>query len=367
MRPDFNRKVHCILGLPFDTIDLIEAVQHIKTAAINRTPCFLSTPNLNFLISSQSDSTFRNSVINSDLSIADGMPIVWIAHLLSIPIRQRVAGSDLFNKLRLDTTSQLSVYFFGGLEGVAETACRSLNTEPTGLVCAGFYSPGFGSVNEMSIAENIDKINASGADFLVVSLGAKKGQSWIEQNRSRITVPIVSHLGAVVNFLSGTVNRAPLWIQRSGLEWFWRIKEEPMLWRRYFSDGLGLLKLLFTHAIPYAWLIYQHKPSYHHAKSATFELSDNGNEIIIILNGTWEQGDLSPLRECFSSRIIPGQNVRIEMEHVAYVDSAFIGLLLLLYGDLTRQGKSLTIVKLTKIVHHIFRYTGAAFLINARQ
>lgn len=84
----------------------------------------------------------------------------------------------------------------------------------------------------MSNAETIERINASGADFLVVSLGARKGQAWIMQNRQHLSVLLISHLDAMVNFVAGTVSRAQQWMQRFGLEWLWRIKEEPVLWRR---------------------------------------------------------------------------------------------------------------------------------------
>lgn len=366
MRPDFNREVHCLLGLPFDAVCKAVAVKFLRTAAANRTPCFLSTPNLNFLIAAQSDSAFRNSVINSHLSIADGMPIVWIARLLGIPIPERVAGSDIFEQLRIKTPTRLSVYFFGGMEGVAESACKKLNAEPSGLMCAGFDSPGFASVHEMSSDERIEKINASGADFLVVSLGAQKGQAWIELNRSRIIVPIVSHLGAVINFLAGTVNRAPYWVQRSGLEWFWRIKEEPKLWRRYTADGLVLLSMLFTHVIPYAWFIYRHQPADQYVNSAAVELSDDGNEILIRLSGVWVQKNLNPLRQCFSSCATTEKNIRVDLGQVTYVDSAFVGLLLLLHGDRIRHGKQLSVVNLNKTLRHIFRYSCAEFLYDAR-
>ena len=110
----FERDVYCLLGLPFDTVDMAGAVQRVRDAAARRTSCFISTPNLNFIIGCRADSQFRDSVINSDLSIADGMPLVWIARLLGIPIRERVAGSGLFDQLRERTSTQLSVYFFGG-------------------------------------------------------------------------------------------------------------------------------------------------------------------------------------------------------------------------------------------------------------
>jgi len=362
--PDFSREVHCLLGLPFDAINLPSTVHRIRTAAANRYLCFLSTPNLNFLIASQSDTPFRNSVINSDLSIADGMPIVWMASLLGIPIRERVAGSDVFEQLRAESTTRLSVYFFGGLEGVAETACRQLNAESSGLQCVGFNYPGFASVQEMSSDEYIDAINASGADFLVVSLGAKKGQSWIEHNRSRISVPVISHLGAVVNFVAGGLDRAPIWIQRSGLEWLWRIKEEPGLWRRYTSDGMVLFKLLVTRVVPYAWIMYWHKPKDKELDSASIELLDDGAQIVIRLQGAWELNNLKPLRECFSSSALAGRDVQVELEHVTYVDSAFIGLLMLLYGDRKQQGKRLSVGKLKKQVRQIFRYACVEFLLD---
>ena len=103
MPPDFNRDVHCLFGLPFDAVTLAEAEQRVRSAADQRASCFLSTPNLNFLIGCQTDAAFRDSVINSDLSIADGAPILWLSKLLGIPIHERVAGSSLFERLRHGT------------------------------------------------------------------------------------------------------------------------------------------------------------------------------------------------------------------------------------------------------------------------
>lgn len=362
IHPDFNREVYCLLGLPFDAISLPSAVQHIKAAAAKRTPCFLSTPNLNFLIASQSDQAFRESVINSDLSVADGTPIVWIAKLLGIPIHERVAGSTLFEQLRADSATRVSVYFFGGMDGVAETACRRLNTEQSGIVCAGFESPGFGSIQEMSSSNTIEKINASGADFLLVSLGAKKGQAWIEYNRARISVPVISHLGAVINFVAGEVMRAPLWMQRSGLEWLWRIKEEPGLWRRYTTDGWGFLKLLLTRTIPYAWFIYRNKPKAPELASTLCEFHDDGRKIIIRLHGPWQQNNLGPLRECFSNSALAGKDVQIDMQNVTYIDSAMIGLLQLLHAELKQQGKTLALQSVNKRIIKTFRYTCTVYL-----
>ena len=104
----------------------------------------------------------------------------------------------------------------------------------------------------MSRDHIIDKVNASDADFLAVSLGAKKGQLWLHRNHKRLTIPVRAHLGAAINFQAGTVKRAPTWLRAWGLEWLWRIKEEPHLWRRYAHDGWVLLGLIFTRVLPLA-------------------------------------------------------------------------------------------------------------------
>jgi N-acetylglucosaminyldiphosphoundecaprenol N-acetyl-beta-D-mannosaminyltransferase len=360
--PDFSREIHCLLGLPFDAVSMEGAVQRIRTAAANRSPCFLSTPNLNFLVAAQSDIAFRNSVINSNLSIADGMPLVWIARLLGIPIRERVAGSALFDSLRNESGKPLSVFFFGGPDGAAESACRRLNTEGKGLACAGFESPGFGSIDEMSDETIIQRINASNADFLVVSLGAKKGQAWIERNRHRVTVPVISHLGAVVNFVAGTVIRAPVWMQNTGLEWLWRIKEDPALWRRYFWDGLALLKLLAGRVLPYAWYLLRHKPDTRQLAAAGIETAEEGGIYIVRIFGAWTLQNISPLRDCYSRATRAGKDIRLEMRGVTYVDSAFVGLVMLLKSHQMQHHRQLRVDLVSEPVLRIFKYCGAEYL-----
>jgi N-acetylglucosaminyldiphosphoundecaprenol N-acetyl-beta-D-mannosaminyltransferase len=355
--------VHCLLGLPFDALDTAGAIERVRDAVTARKPCFISTPNLNFLIGSRSDADFRDSIITSDLSIADGMPLIWVARLLGIPLRERVAGSGLFDQLNGNPSQPLKVYFFGGQPGVAETASRRLNEERNGLLCVGYECPGFGSVEELSRDESIAKINASGADILVVSLGAKKGQAWIEHNRGRISVPAMTHLGAVVNFVAGTVKRAPTWMQRSGLEWLWRIKEEPSLWRRYFSDGMDFLGLLATRVGPYAWLIYRHKPKGAELAQASIDVQRAGRELFLRLGGAWCNENIGPLRERLSEAVAAGNHVRMDLAQVSYVDSSFLGLLLLLYGVQKRRGRRLLCGAANARVRSIFRFGCSEFLL----
>jgi N-acetylglucosaminyldiphosphoundecaprenol N-acetyl-beta-D-mannosaminyltransferase len=361
-RPDFSRNVHCVLGLPIDAVDLAAAERRIRAAVASRSPCFLSTPNVNFLIACRSDDALRDSIINSDLSVADGMPLVWLARLMGIPLRERVAGSSLFDALRYGPGERLSVYFLGGPDGVAREAWRRLRFEAKGLTCVGYESPGFGSVEEMSSEEIIQRINASKADVLVISLGARKGQAWIERNRSRLNVPVISHLGVVLHFAAGRVKRAPVWMQKIGLEWLWRIKEEPHLWRRYFEDGLALFILVVTRALPYAWYLRRHKANANDLAAAMVVTREEGQSYVVLLGGAWTHSNIARLRRCFHHAVLLGKDVRLEMGGVTHVDSAFVGLVMLLQAYQRQQGKQLLIRFLPTTVRRVMEYCCAEFL-----
>lgn len=239
---DPDRELVCVLGLPFDVVSMGEAVRRVREAARTRKPFLISTPNVNFVVAARSDASFRRSVLRSELILADGMPIVWLSRFLGLPLKERVSGADLFEALRAcQDEPPLKVYFFGGPDGAAKAACEAVNRRGGGLYCVGHQSPGFVPVEEMSTDAHIEAINLADPDFVIVSLGAKKGQQWIDRNRQRLKAPVISHLGAVVNFAAGTVKRAPKWIQKTGFEWFWRICQEPALVSRYASDAWQLM------------------------------------------------------------------------------------------------------------------------------
>jgi N-acetylglucosaminyldiphosphoundecaprenol N-acetyl-beta-D-mannosaminyltransferase len=363
--PDFSREVHCLLGLPFDAVDLAGAEARIRAAAASRSRCFLSTPNVNFLVGCRSDGAFRDSVVNSDLSVADGMPLVWLARLMGIPIRERVAGSTLFEVLRRTPARRLSVYFFGGADGVAEAAWRALDSEAGGLACVGYASPGFGSVEDMSSDSIIQAINASRADVLVVSLGARKGHAWIERNRARLEVPVISHLGAVLQFASGCVRRAPHWMQRTGLEWLWRIKEQPALWRRYFSDGLALLELFAMRVIPHAWYQRRNAPDGLQLAGAGLETREEHRRRLVRLRGAWTRANLARLRRCCHHAAFAGRDLRLDLGEVTYVDSAFVGLLMVVEAHQRRLGRRLILLPVAEPVRRVIRYCCAEYLLAA--
>jgi N-acetylglucosaminyldiphosphoundecaprenol N-acetyl-beta-D-mannosaminyltransferase len=331
--PDFSRDVRCVLGLPFDAITEAQAEAVVRRAVLERKRCFMSTPNLNFAVACLEDKAFRLSVLQSDLSLADGWPVIAYARLSDTRLPERVAGSTLFDRLRAsEVRPPLSVYFFGGPDGAAQAACKQLESTKGGVGSAGFEAPGFGTIEEMSTEAQIERINRARPDMLVLALGAKKGQAWIQHNLPRLDIPVVSHLGAVVNFVAGSVRRAPAWVQSAGLEWLWRVREEPTLWRRYVGDGTALLRLLAHRLMPWgAQRPLKAAKSADYAK-AQLNVERGSGGSTIVLSGPWTQQNSARMREEFSQLSCRGEQVTIDMAAVTHLDSSSIALMTLLYG-----------------------------------
>ncbi len=366
---DFERDVYCLLGIPIDAADMDDVLRHVHAAAQRKRRCFLSTPNLNFLMGCQRDASFRDSLINSDLNIVDGLPLAWMARRLGIPVQRRVTGSGMFEALlaaKHASARRLSVYFFGGRDGVAATACRKLNAGDFGLTCAGAYFPGFGSVQELSEQETLDRINASNADFLVVSLGARKGQAWIERNRQRLRIPVISHLGAVVNFVAGTVNRAPAWVQRFGLEWLWRIKEEPALWSRYWQDGSGMLRLMALRLLPHmAYLGIRRALPLRRPEHASLRLSETAaDHCRIAISGAVPDTVSGQMRAVLRDAALLRRHVEVDLSDAHHLSPALFGLLLILRKHQSAAGKSLRFSGLSQRMYALFRWNGVDYLLT---
>jgi N-acetylglucosaminyldiphosphoundecaprenol N-acetyl-beta-D-mannosaminyltransferase len=366
---DLTRTVYCILGMPIDAINMTTIVHRVEAAAASRAVFLLSTPNLNFLVNSLSDQEFRESLLDSDLCPPDGTPIVWIAQLLRLPINERAAGSDLLDRLQARGTGTrcLTIFLFGGAKGVAAAAARKLNAVPGGLICVGTMDPGFCEVGEMSQDHIIDTINTSGADFLALSLGAQKGQLWLQRNHNRLTIPIRAHLGAAINFQAGIVRRAPPMLRAWGLEWLWRIKEEHHLWKRYRKDGFVLLRLLSTRVLPLAVITRWHQFRWkHQPQDLLIEKRHDGRSTTFGLCGVASEQHVPKAASCFQEALAGKQNIIIDLSNTRLIDARFFGLLLMLRKELKSRGASLIFTGVSRAMQRIFRYSELEFLLSPR-
>jgi N-acetylglucosaminyldiphosphoundecaprenol N-acetyl-beta-D-mannosaminyltransferase len=362
-----SRRVYCVLGMPLDAVDMDGALAWAGKAALSGRPCLLSTPNLNFLVNSQTKNEFRDSLLLSDLSIADGMPLIWIAKLLGLPIRSRVAGSELFDLMIRQRRKgrKIKIFFFGGGDGVAEKAAEAMNASSDGVRCVGTLNPGFGTIEDMSSAAIIERINASGADFLVVALGAQKGQEWLLRNHDRLKIPLRAHLGACMNFQAGTVARAPRLFQKSGLEWLWRIKEEPQLWRRYRHDGLALIRLMFTRVLP---LVLQYRflnrVTPHNGTAMEITARQAATSLTLFVKGHATEGNIDEAIRQFSSAFNERGPLTIDLSGAETVDQRFLGLLMMVHKQATRLGIPFHIQAGSRAIRRAFRLNAAEYLLS---
>lgn len=342
-----ERNLWTVLGLPFDRVNGEEAVALIEQCIRTGSRCFLSTPNLNFVVQAYRDKAFYRSVLESDLVVADGMPIIWVARLLGIPLPERVAGSCLFESLEQQKPDRpIRVFFFGGQGDAAEKAAANLAETSQSMECCGFLNPGLGTVDSMSTDKIIQQINRARADFLLVALGAKKGQHWIQHNRSRLEAPVISHLGAVINFVAGDVERAPKLWQRLGVEWLWRVKQEPGLMRRYISDGLWFIYLLVARVFPLA--IYDSILQLTAGPRRPLKISSNQIDhcLELALVGSATATNCRQLKlvceKALSQPCTILRHVQIDCSELVYIDSAAVAVLLIFEATLTQRGQSLT-------------------------
>ena len=359
MSCNFHREVFCMLGLPVDNLGFDAAKALFRKLATERQSAVLSTINVNWVVQSFDDNSFRSNIHNSEMVILDGKPLVWLSRLLGYPMREVVPGSSLIEDLLNEKYRKpLTIFLFGGESNTAEIAGEKINRNQKGLRAVGSYNPGFGTVEEMSKSEIIDNINKASPDILLVALGAKKGMQWIELNRHRLKVGVISHLGATINFLAGTVKRAPLFMQNIGIEWMWRIMQEPKLFYRYGWDGLILCQYILKNL----FLFINYINVYMNIRN---ELGDrckisiiNCHELEISVGRIIFMKENYFLREIFSQTLLGYKIVLFNFYKTDFFDGEFAGYLVLLKKILEDHSIKIKFVNLNKKVLRLFKFYG---------
>ena len=237
-----------LFGMTISNITLEEALGDMSRQIVSREPGYIVTPNVDHVIEFQNNSEFREAYKNAFLVLPDGVPILWAGKLLKKPLKQKISGSDLVYWLSEHAAQHgYRVYFMGGAEGVAEEAAQILQTMYPGLQIAGFCCPPIGfDKDPVKNQEVIDGIRDARTDICFVALGAPKQDVWSYKYCQATGAPIHIGVGGSFDFVAGRTRRAPEWMQRSGLEWFWRLMQEPRrLAHRYLIRDIGFFALLW--------------------------------------------------------------------------------------------------------------------------
>jgi N-acetylglucosaminyldiphosphoundecaprenol N-acetyl-beta-D-mannosaminyltransferase len=234
-----------IAGVPIDAVDMRTAVSMVVDAIGEGKLFQVSTINLDFMVRAQRDPEVRRVFRRTNLNLADGAPVVWLARLLGVRMPGRVAGADFVPALVRELAGAgARLFLLGGEGGVAEAAGRRMVELNPDLVVAGTYEPPRARVEDMDNAEILARIGAAAPDVLLVAFGHPKQERWIDLHRDQLPVSVAIGVGCVLDLTAGRSRRAPRWMQAAGLEWFYRLAQEPdRLFGRYLMDAAWLLPI----------------------------------------------------------------------------------------------------------------------------
>lgn len=236
-----------ILGVGVSALNLALAVKTIETWVKTGERNYVCVTGVHGIMESQRDEILRQIHNRAGMVTPDGMPLVWISQVKGHRIVSRVYGPDLLLAVcERSIMTGARHFLFGGAEGVPQRLASVLQSRFPGLHIAGALSPPFRPLTQEEQASTLRKINASKADILWVGLGTPKQERWMAENIQCIDPPVLIGIGAAFDFIAGLKKQAPGWMQRSGLEWLYRLASEPKrLWRRYLiNNPLFILMIL---------------------------------------------------------------------------------------------------------------------------
>ena len=248
MGPDGRPERVRVMGLPLARLTFAAALDRIDALVAAGRPSYFITANLNYAMVSDALPALKIVDDAADFVLADGMPLVWASRLGPRPLPERVAGSDLiFGMSERAAAKGHKLYLMGGPPGVAEAAAAALTTRNAGLCVVGVECPPFRRLTDAEEAEQTARIRAARPDILLVAFGQPKGEFWIAERLENLGVPVCVQVGASLDFAAGRMKRAPRWLQKTGLEWVFRMAQEPRrLAGRYARNIRFLLAFVFA-------------------------------------------------------------------------------------------------------------------------
>jgi N-acetylglucosaminyldiphosphoundecaprenol N-acetyl-beta-D-mannosaminyltransferase len=367
-----------VLGVLVDNFTMDEAVDKIfgmiEEFRDNDLPKQLVTINVDFLVNANSWNSehprhpeLLSILRHADIATPDGMPLIWMSKLIGASLKERITGADLVPRLAEESAMRgKSIYLLGGREDSGRQAALILKDRFPGLKIAGIEAP-YVTIKGEALADSscqnariIDDINRSGADILLIGFGNPKQEVWFKMNRKRLKVPVSIGVGGVYSFISGSVKRAPEWIQKAGMEWLFRIKQDPRrLWKRYL---LGLFKFSYM-AVPvilyYRYRMFRDKIFQKErgaAKDISFTYAEITEDTILIkLPDRLVHASVNRIHDRVNSLTKTFTQVIFDLSDTSFIDPNGLGYLMTLLRDRDNSQYSIYLTGLSKALIRIFK------------
>ena len=241
-----NKRIN-ILGSPIDNLSMDETLNLVSESIVNNGSINQIVVNAAKIVAMHENYELRESVINADLINADGQAVVWASKILGKPLKSRVAGIDLMqNLVELAHDNKYKIFFFGAKEEIVKKVVDTYTEKYSSKVIAGYRNGYFKKDEEKSIAKQIAD---SGANILFVAITSPTKENFLYQNRSILKkVNFTMGVGGSFDVVAGKVKRAPVWMQNSGLEWLYRVIQEPRrMWKRYLIGNTKFIILVLKY------------------------------------------------------------------------------------------------------------------------
>ena len=239
-----------LLNTWVNNLDMEETVAAVEQMIASDRKSYVVAINVDVVMKIEEDPYLKKVVDEADMVLVDGKPLVWISKLHGNPVKAKISGSDLVPVLCQKAAEKgYRIFILGGKDGVAKVAETRLQRMYPEIQIAGVYAPPFGFEKD---AEELNHINTmitdAHPDILITCFGCPKQEKWIYENIDKYDAKVSVCAGATVDFLAGTVKRAPKWMSDHGLEWLYRFMQEPRrLFKRYFIDDIQILKLIMKY------------------------------------------------------------------------------------------------------------------------
>lgn len=236
-----------LLNTYVNNVSMDEAIQEIEKMILQKKKSYIIPINVDVVTKIENDHELKAIVDQAEMVLVDGKPLIWISKLYKRPVKKKVSGSDLVPALcEVAAQKGYSIFIVGGKEGIAQRAEQNLVKKYPNIQIAGTYAPPMGfEKDEKELKKMNDMLNGVKADILVACLGCPKQEKWVYDNYQKYDVIVSICAGATVDFMAGTLKKAPKWMSEVGLEWFYRFIQEPRrMFKRYFVDDVQIFKLI---------------------------------------------------------------------------------------------------------------------------
>lgn len=232
-----------ICDIPVDALTMEETLHLINSSIVEKRPIHHVVINAAKVVNAQKDMVLKESIVNCDIINADGQAIVWASRLFNTPLPERVAGIDLMESLvKLSAQKKYRIFFLGATEEIVNTVVNFYSNLYGKDIIAGYRNGYFKKEEEQIVAK---QISGSNADILFVAMSSPKKEIFLNSYKDLIQTPFIMGVGGSFDVVAGHVKRAPMWMQKSGLEWFYRVLQEPRrMWKRYLFGNSQFIYLV---------------------------------------------------------------------------------------------------------------------------